>query len=188
MVAVLLAAACTGATLDTTTTTSTSTTTTTTSTTEATTTTTQPLTTTTRGSVEASTPLEAVTLFSMNLASFRESLIDIVGGWDDVESVDKLAVYTPDTGNTENDLLGMAVDLDVTSVWASADNQEDGAWFITRALSTLWNSTDGGWYHELWSPGLRLTNSGTVYECSGEFMVSLADQFAGKSDWLAACT
>ena len=166
--------------------------TTTTSTSSTTTTTTTLATTTTTGAslgdLEATDPGQAAALFALSFATTREGLIPLIEDFEDVESVDNFNIDVPDTGNPDEDLLGTVLLLDVTSTWASEDNQVEGAWFITRALSVLWDRDEGGWYSEHWVPAFRLVNSGTTYECDGEFMVRVADQLAGMSDWLEACS
>jgi|GEM_PF-2868609 len=110
---------------------------------------------------------------------FETSRLDLAGILTDdinVETVDKFVL--DDAGD---------IDLNVTSGWASPDNQVDGAWETTRALATLWTRDTGNWYQEGYVPGFKFTNSGTVYNCPGEFMVALGSLEAARSDWEATC-
>ena len=166
---------------------STSVTTATTTTTVQTTTTTIIAATTTTAGLEATTPSQAAALFTLMVAGSRDAIIDIIQDGGEVETVDKFVFEFPESGDAESDLLGLVLVLDVTSRWASRDNQEDGAWAITRVMSALWDPSEIVPYHELWVPPFRLTNSGTTYECSGEFMVRLASVQAGRSDWESEC-
>lgn len=184
---VVLTAACTTQTPKTTTTAQPNTTTTsvtsttvppTTTTTEATTTTTFAPTTT----IEL-TPELSVLAFLLAFGEMRQDLIDALSDDINVQSVDKFVAEAQD----EDDLLSVIVILDITSVWASPDNQHDGAWELMRAMALAWHPINGSWYQELWVPGFRLVNSGRTYECTGDFMVQLADARASRSDWEEQC-
>jgi len=175
------------------TTTSTSTSSTTTSTTSTTTTTTTTSTTTTTTTTVPDQGLEArdegtaITLFVLNASVLRDDLLDILNGLSDVETVDKLAIGTTGGGPVDVDSPDTVLVLDITSAWASRSHQEDGAWSITRLLSVLWNRDDGLFYTPYWTPGLYFVNSGTEYQCSGEFMVRMAATLASRSDWEREC-
>ncbi|MDZ7673740.1 MAG: hypothetical protein U5K30_01515 [Acidimicrobiales bacterium] len=89
----------------------------------------------------------------------RLDLADTLGSsTTDVETADRLVF--------EN---GTVV-IEVTSTWASPDNQHDGAWTLTKALSQFWEP-DGIWYQDAFDTAFQLVNSGRTYTCAGEFMV-----------------
>jgi len=107
----------------------------------------------------------------------RVKLAQILEGDDNVESVDKLA-YDP---------ASEVVTLDVTSTWASPDNQVEGAWAIVRLMSTLYDPDGGAWYQDGFVPSFVLINSGSQYTQSGDFMLRLATFSASRDDWEKEC-
>lgn len=107
----------------------------------------------------------------------RVKLAQILEDDDNVESVDKLAY----------DSASQTVLLDVTSPWASSDNQVDGAWAIVRLMSTLYESDQGSWYQDGFVPSFVLTNSGSKYTQSDDFMLRLAAFSASREDWEKEC-
>ena len=114
------------------------------------------------------------------IQAFEQSRVDVASALEDqrdIETVDKFVF----DASTE------AIILDVTSTWASADNQEDGAWTVTRSFAQFWEPEDGGYWHADYLPALTFVNSGTLYSCSGEFMVRLASLSAGRDDWKREC-
>lgn len=115
--------------------------------------------------------------FSTVFEGQKMQVAEILEDSGNAETVDKF-LFEMETG----DLI-----LDVTSRWASPDNQVDGAWEDTRSLAVLWGRPDGGWYQEVWTPNLLFTNSGTTYNCPGPFMVQLGSLEAGRGDWEATC-
>jgi hypothetical protein len=148
----------------------------TTATLEATTTTTAAPTTTSTMSPEQMVDV-AKLAFGVVFDAQRVELAEAVQGDINVGSVDLFA-YDGNTG---------VVTLDITSGWASPDNQVDGAWDLTRQLAALYSPTDGAWYQAEWVPGFTLVNSGVTYRCSGEFMARLATFSASRADWDAEC-
>lgn len=153
---------------------STTTTERTTTSTSTSTTTTEPPTTTTTLSPEEERSIAVLamqTVFEENRASLAETL----GGLTDVETVDRLVF--------ENE----AVVVDVTSGWASPDNQHDGAWTIMKAMAQLWEPDEGTWWQEQFVPNFQFVNSGRVYTCSGDFMVQMATLAAGRDQWEMTC-
>lgn len=115
--------------------------------------------------------------FGIVFEDTRTALIEVLADDINVQSVDR---YEWDAE------LG-AVVVDITSGWASPDNQVDGAWELTRAFAQLWAPADGAWHQDVWTPDFRLTNSGTVYACPAEFMVALGDVRASRADWQSTC-
>lgn len=138
-----------------------------TTTTVATTTTTAPTTTTEPAVTQQS--------FQAIFDAHRPDFLAILQDDNNIETVDKF-IY--ESGS------GMIV-LDVTSAWASPDNQVEGAWTIMRGMAALWQP--GGPFPDSFTPGLRLVNSGTRHECDSTFMLQLARTEAGRQDWAAAC-
>lgn len=106
----------------------------------------------------------------------RDTLADTLDSISDVETVDRL-VFENET-----------VIVDITSGWASPDNQHDGAWNLMKGISQFWESGEGIWYQEAFVPNLTLINSGRTYACTGEFMVEMASLNAGRSAWETECT
>lgn len=121
--------------------------------------------------VEAPNTQEAA--FRSAFTEGRAELLTVLEDDDNVESVDKLAY----------DAKKKVVIVDITSAWASPDNQEDGAWALTRAMAELWTPDTGAWWQDDFLPGFKLVNSGKVYQCSGSFMVKLGDASASRGDW-----
>lgn len=149
---------------------------------ERTTTTTAPTTTSTTAApttttTAAPTPESVAAAFPSQFEATRSELIDVLESDRNVQSVDRFE-YDPAQG---------AVILAVTSTWASPDNQDEGAWELTRAMAALWEPTNGLWHDPTWSPALQLVNSGRYRNCTGEFMVLLADRRASQADWRANC-
>lgn len=129
------------------------------------------------------TPDLTAGLFFITIESSRDVILEVWADDINVESVDGFVVeYT-----NPNDPTSLTVILDVTSGWASEDNQHDGAWEISRAMAVLWHPEDGAYYNEVWQPVFRLVNSGRTYECPGEFMVQLADARASRMEWETTC-
>lgn len=151
-----------------------------TTTTEATTTTTEATTTTTEAPTTTLSPEQerevAVIAMGLVFEESRDLLAETLDSLTDVETVDRLA-YENET-----------VIVDITSTWASPDNQHDGAWNIMKGFAVLWDPDDGNWYQKSFSPNLQLINSGRVYTCPGDFMVQMADLRAGRSEWETTCS
>lgn len=150
-----------------------------TTTSSSTTTTVQRTTTTTAAPTTTSppTPEEVKAAFPGVFDSHRKALLDALGNDENIQSVDRFE-YDEKTG---------AVVLAVTSRWASPDNQDQGAWEITRSAASLWEPGKGVWYSAVWAPSFQLVNSGRYRNCSGEFMVKLADARASQGDWTKSC-
>lgn len=147
---------------------------TTTTTRPTTTTTTTPPTTTTTLSPEQERgfAVQAMqTVFDEN----RTGLADTLNSLTDVETVDRL-VFENET-----------VVVDVTSGWASPDNQHDGAWTIMKAMAQFWEPNEGVWWQPQFVPNFQFVNSGRVYTCSGDFMVQMATLAAGRDQWEGSC-
>lgn len=149
-----------------------------TETTETTTTTSTTSTTTTTTTPPSPEELraEAVDEMARRFEANRDSLAAALSDHDEVETLDRLLFE------------GETVIIDVTSRWASPDNQHDGAWTLSRELATFWEPDgEGAWWQEAFVPNFRLVNSGRVYDCSGAFMVEMASLRAGRADWEATC-
>lgn len=139
-----------------------------------TTTTTEPPTTTTTLSPEEErfvAVLAMQTVFDENRSSLAETLDGLI----DVETVDRLAF--------ENE----TVVVDVTSGWASPDNQHDGAWTIMKGMAQFWEPNEGIWWQEQFVPSFTFVNSGRSYHCTGDFMVQMATLSAGRDQWEGTC-
>jgi hypothetical protein len=117
------------------------------------------------------------TAFASVFEENRVKLAQILESDDNVESVDKLA-YDP---------ASEVVTLDVTSTWASPDNQVEGAWAIVRLMSTLYDPDKGAWYQDGFVPSFVLVNSGSEYTQSADFMLRLATFSASRDDWESEC-
>lgn len=109
--------------------------------------------------------------------TLRAELVDVLGLSNDVDSVDLVDF------DAETDTLI----IDITSRWSSAGVQADGAWSIIRVLAAFWGQ-DSVFAYPDWPVALRFVNSGTVYECSDDFMQRLADTRASRSDWEQECS
>lgn len=133
----------------------------------------------TAAQTEPSAPSPEVqrTAFASVFEEDRVKLAQILESDDNVESVDKLA-YDP---------ASEVVTLDVTSTWASPDNQVEGAWAIVRLMSTLYDPDKGAWYQDGFVPSFVLVNSGSQYTQSGDFMLRLATFSASRDDWEKEC-
>lgn len=151
----------------------------TTTTTEATTTTTESTTTTEATTTTTLTPEQereiAVVAMGVVFEDQRLSFAELLADLTDVETVDRLAF--------ENE----TVIIDITSTWASPDNQHDGAWTLMKAMAQFWEPNEGIWWQEAFVPNFQLVNSGRVYNCSGDFMVDMATLRAGRNEWEASC-
>ncbi len=156
---------------------------TTTTTVPPTATTTVPPTTTTTSGIDLDDPATAALFFIFQFESSRDAIIEVLENNINIESVDKYITEAETAGEPTS----AQVILDVTSGWASDDNQHDGAWEITKAMAILYEAPDKGWYSEVWVPDFLLTNSGRDYNCTGDFMVQLADSRKSMSDWEAEC-
>jgi hypothetical protein len=106
---------------------------------------------------------------------------------------DLLDLLRDDTGNIESvdrfefDQDAGAVVLDITSPYQTAEFQVESAWTLTTAFAQLYRPDDEIWFQEAWVPDFVLINSGTRYECPGDFMVRLGDARASRSEWEREC-
>lgn len=148
----------------------------TTTTTDATTTTRRAATTTTAAVVIPETPDDTEAVLRDAFENSRESLAEELNGHPDIESANKVV-----WDDTTHGIL-----LDVTSTWASPDNQAEGAFNITRDMAPLWGEGYAD-FAAVFVPTFTLVNSGTTYSCPGQFMLDLADARAGRTDFEGSC-
>jgi len=141
--------------------------------------------TTTTSEIDLDDPDTVAVMFIIRFELTRDVLIEFLENDINVESVDEYIAEAETAGEPTS----VQVILDVTSGWASDDNQHDGAWEITRAMADLYDDApdNQAWYSEAWVPDFLLTNSGRDYNCTGDFMVQLADSRKSMSDWDAEC-
>lgn len=108
----------------------------------------------------------------------RNDFVPAIQASTDVASADKI----------EYDPVSDSIDVEVTSRWASPDNQVDGAWNITKLVAALWETEGSGLRrYPPYAPGFRLVNSGTVYHCTSDVMIAIAEIRASREDWQAQC-
>jgi len=121
--------------------------------------------------------------FAASFESMQVALMELLEKDIHVESIGNVSVGE----GVDGDPRTVWVMIDTTSGWDANHKQHDGAWETLQSLAALYSEPDGVWYSEAWVPNLRLTYSSWVSECSGEFMVALADSRKSRSDWDAEC-
>lgn len=107
-----------------------------------------------------------------------------VGLADAIESDNQVDVASVD--RLEFDQSGPTIVMNATSRYTTERILRDGAWAVTKSMQPFWSANNLASVPDV-IPSFRLTLSTVRYQCSGAFMVQLAQLRVSRDDWESQC-